>query len=667
MKIILSVILLLGVYTPARAAQDSVSVYGVTEYNASDRALLAVVGNIEVSTSSKTKTDPAIILNGKQRRLTVSDAGRVNVSTITPDGFYGKHYGDGSGLFGVMAVSAPGDNLGSHVATTTLNMNGNFINNAHAFCYDDTLYNYGPGGGGSGIYGLGCDGSDTGGIANNSLGIQIWRSSIAVIGPLYGDGSNLDGLLKLENGGLALGDYNGVNTAPDGGVIAPGNVGIGNPYPAGPLQVGSNIFTVLANGNIGIGVYPEAITRRLVVGSPLDLTITTGPATSGEGGYISSFTAAGHLYFVHEFKDLGLDEFIPPPGVTSVRYLVGAGAGGGAGNGSTLYMGVGGGAAGGILQGTLSVTPGVPVPVIVGAGGHATMNGYDSSLDVITSSGGGHGGEWAYATGYGGVAGGPIGGDGGSGGGAGSQDMPMFGYGIPGQGNNGGGGSTYAGGGGGGAGDTGWDTEVFKGGPGGDGIISDITGTPKYYGGGGGGGTKESDPDWIASGGEGGGGQGASYYVGASSGAENSCSGGGGANYYFPSGGRGGSGIVIVAYEAVDAFRYVQSAVDETLLNTSLVVKASASVEGKFTVGSSTLTVDNGDVLIGTTTASGMLTVEGQFHPQQVKAEDIAALVPRAAGNLICCMNCLVPFSYCVSKSKDAGDWVLMNSVNYCQ
>ncbi len=175
MKIILSLILLADLLAPAHAAQDMVSLYGVTQSTAADRALLAIVGSVEISTSSKTKADPSIILNGMQRRLTVSDADRVHVSTITPTGFYGTHYGDGSSLTGIPSIgqltstaaaltaltirvgaaeaksstavyttnsysnpswltsvssaiyattagSTPGDNMGNHIATTTLQM-----------------------------------------------------------------------------------------------------------------------------------------------------------------------------------------------------------------------------------------------------------------------------------------------------------------------------------------------------------------------------------------------------------------------------------------------------------------------------------------------------------------------------------------------------------------
>jgi hypothetical protein len=121
-KILLAVILSMGGY--AHAAQDSVSLYGYAEDNIQDRALLSIVGSIEVSTSSRTKADPSVILNGRQRRITVSDSGRVHVSTLTPTGFYGNFYGNGSGITGVVystsALVTSTGTIAANLATETV-------------------------------------------------------------------------------------------------------------------------------------------------------------------------------------------------------------------------------------------------------------------------------------------------------------------------------------------------------------------------------------------------------------------------------------------------------------------------------------------------------------------------------------------------------------------
>jgi hypothetical protein len=122
------------------AAQDYVSLFGFQENHLIDRGLLSVVGSVEVSTSSKTKADPAIILNGRSRRLTISDAGRQNVSTITPAGFSGVFLGDGSGLTGVIkattsyladgeSLALTGDTFSADASSVTLR--GNAFNEAN--------------------------------------------------------------------------------------------------------------------------------------------------------------------------------------------------------------------------------------------------------------------------------------------------------------------------------------------------------------------------------------------------------------------------------------------------------------------------------------------------------------------------------------------------------
>lgn len=104
-KIILLILLAMG--GVAHAAQDSVSLYGVTEDFLIDRALLSIVGSVETSVSPSTKGDPSIIMNGRLRRLTVSDAGRAHVATMTPTGFYGPFFGLGSGIYGLTAAQIP--------------------------------------------------------------------------------------------------------------------------------------------------------------------------------------------------------------------------------------------------------------------------------------------------------------------------------------------------------------------------------------------------------------------------------------------------------------------------------------------------------------------------------------------------------------------------------
>lgn len=170
-----------------------------------------------------------------------------------------------------------------------------------------------------------------------------------------------------------------------------------------------------------------------------------------------------------------------------VDYLVVGGGGGGAG------IPQGGGDAGRVLLGTLTLSSGV-YPVTVGVGGAPGAPGTASVFGTLTAPGGAAGDPSAAS-----------GGDGAAG---------------PG-------------------GDPGGDPIGAGGGTGGPGVASSITGTVRYYGGGGGG------NGLVASGrgGLGGGGDGGAGGNPGTAGAVNSGGGGGGGGGYA-----GGSGLVIVRY-----------------------------------------------------------------------------------------------------------------------
>jgi hypothetical protein len=229
----------------------------------------------------------------------------------------------------------------------------------------------------------------------------------------------------------------------------------------------------------------------------------------------------------------------PPAGIAisnctyNVEYLIVAGGG----SGGLAVAGcnfAGGGGAGGMRNGTITVVNGTPYTVVVGDGGNGLYdygnsngrNGDPSSVFGISASGGGGGGgtsiEGPNCAAHGGNSGG-SGGGGGNGGAGGS--------GTAGQGTNGG----NTNGGGGGAGVAGQNS-----GNGGDGAISSITGTPTYYAGGGGTG--------AGAGGAGGGGAGSSG--GSPTAGTDGYGGGGGAAGLGSDtvGASGGSGIVIIRY-----------------------------------------------------------------------------------------------------------------------
>jgi len=200
-----------------------------------------------------------------------------------------------------------------------------------------------------------------------------------------------------------------------------------------------------------------------------------------------------------------------PVGISSVRVLV---VGGGAGRGS------GGGGAGGLVEhNSYPVSPGGSVSYSIGGGGAnnsiggqgvpgqftAGGPGGSTTFGSITANGGGGGGAAGGGPGFSGGSGGGGGGTGGgptgsAGGGNQGPSGGGTGYGNP--GGPGAGPGQYnasAGGGGGGAGQAGKAASYNSPGDqrawGGDGISSDITGSPVgYAGGGAGGGTLTTMP-----------------------------------------------------------------------------------------------------------------------------------------------------------------------------
>ena len=253
----------------------------------------------------------------------------------------------------------------------------------------------------------------------------------------------------------------------------------------------------------------------------------TGGIITQNGGYI-----------IHTFLSSGT--FTPTSNI-SVEYLVVAG--GGAGGGITNDAG-GGGGAGGYrtnVGGTLmSLTSGTGYTVTVGAGGAGAANnrggkGGNSVFSTITSTGGGGGGGGASGPSINGENGG-SGGGGGGGGGAGNAGTGNEGGYSPVEGFNGA--PPYGGGGGANAAATNAN--------GASGKANSISGTSVYYAGGGSAGTSNAAAD-------GGGGRGESPTGtnNLTAGTPNTGGGGGGA---WTSGSRaganGGSGIVVIRYQA---------------------------------------------------------------------------------------------------------------------
>jgi|TARA_R110000824_G_scaffold49009_1_gene137876 hypothetical protein len=248
--------------------------------------------------------------------------------------------------------------------------------------------------------------------------------------------------------------------------------------------------------------------------------------------------------------------------VEGVEYLIvaggagttGAQAGGGGAGGYRLATTIPGESSGSnsSVEATAEFTVGAPLTIAVGAGGSGAIggqpnttqsNGGDSTLDTITSVGGGAGSGTVPPNDSEGLPGG-------SGGGS-SVGRTAVGLGISGQGMNGGQGQNptappFAGGGGGGASQVG--SNGPPAGPGGNGLASAISGSSITRAGGGGGAARNIP----SSGGSGGGGNGNSLQDSQGgpgnglAGSANTGGGGGAGGTPAGAGGAGGSGIIIL-------------------------------------------------------------------------------------------------------------------------
>ena len=309
---------------------------------------------------------------------------------------------------------------------------------------------------------------------------------------------------------------------------------------AATVAVPAAVYNNVTAGNVvSIKVTNSDGATSNVVTKSATATPSGGTITISGSNRIHTFTSSGT--FTNTVSNLSCD------------YL--NTAGGGAGGSDAA----GGGGAGGYRTGTFTLSTG-NFTATVGAGGatggggsgptypaNDANPGGNSTINGITSTGGGKGGMGQAQQR---VPGG-NGGNGGSGGGGGGS-FPSTGQGgsggsgTSGQGNSGAGGQTNleAGGGGGGKGSSG------SGVNGGSGSSSSISGSSVTYAGGGGAGTWSGGAYNAGAGGSGGGGNGGGYpgtgdAVG-SNGTANTGGGGGGGSQ--ANGGAGGSGIIIISY-----------------------------------------------------------------------------------------------------------------------
>ena len=310
---------------------------------------------------------------------------------------------------------------------------------------------------------------------------------------------------------------------------------------------------------LSINTSTGAITgTTTAVGSDTTTTFTV-QATGDEETGTRQFKITVKAPAVTSYTSTGAFTFSVPSGVTAVKALLVAGGGAGGSR-----SGGGGGAGGMIDHPSFSVTPGGTVSGNVGTGGAGNGdtspgdNGVNSTFGTLTAIGGG-GGDADASSRAGGSGGGGHYGNNGATGQQPSQpgDSGTYGYGNP--GGSGSGGPHHASGGGGGAGNAAASnaSPADVGVPGGQGRVSNTSGSPVTYAGGGGGGSFRPQSNTSGNGGPGGGGSGGSY-PGTNSGpgrsGTNNRGGGGGGSRHDTSqsqggpGGSGGSGIVVISY-----------------------------------------------------------------------------------------------------------------------
>ena len=242
-------------------------------------------------------------------------------------------------------------------------------------------------------------------------------------------GGTNDYLRLVKNGTSASGSQAGINlanlsqivTGADGGGLMIGNV---TNNPVYLLTDNTERIRITGNGNVGIGnTSPDA--SALLDMQSTDKGILIPRMTSVQKNSIAN-PVAGLLVFQTDanpgfyynanngspaqwkklddnsnpgrsaYASAGSYSFIVPAGITSIHFeMVGGGGGyGGSYTSGSTYYGGGGGGGGGFASGTITVTPGETLDIIVGNGGSAgtssptsPTNGTSGAASIISSGG----------------------------------------------------------------------------------------------------------------------------------------------------------------------------------------------------------------------------------------------------------------------------------------
>ncbi|MFZ2026353.1 MAG: LamG domain-containing protein [Microgenomates group bacterium] len=265
-------------------------------------------------------------------------------------------------------------------------------------------------GGGGGAGGPGADGNNQAnggpGLYNDILGVGYYwgggggGAGYSVTGGNGGVGGGGGGGTGVTNGGSGLNPGSGgsggvvatqTNMAGGNGGANTGGGGGGSSHynfsnPGGNGGSGIVIVRVSKNTSDTTTKIEGSASQKLTTGKAPTDTNTVGiwhlDETGGTGAYIKNDAP----YNIATYNPTGADQtYTVPAGVTSVNVKMWGGGGGGGAPGGWTYGYAGGG--GGYTSGTIAVTPGQVLTVMVGAGGVSGVLGNESATESYGGGG----------------------------------------------------------------------------------------------------------------------------------------------------------------------------------------------------------------------------------------------------------------------------------------
>ena len=295
----------------------------------SDGNIFGNYGNVGVGTSTPGYSLVISSAAGETGTIMVVSTGTSNIFWVAGDGAHAtKFYGDGAGLTG---IAATGDNLGNHVATTTLNMAGYSIDSAGniASTGDITAVRYQISGStvlavlpGTGSLGVGLDaGPGNAGDYNTFVGNSAGASNTSGMrNSFLGSGAGMYNTSGTYNTfvGMNAGAYNTTgqyNTSV--GLAAGANGGYTNVFIG--AYAGSDSR---GDDNVTVGFYSGRYLNNYAWGNTFLGTYAGQSQTGGGGntflGYQAGSSSLGSSNIV-----IGASQDVPVPGASDTLNIGG--------------------------------------------------------------------------------------------------------------------------------------------------------------------------------------------------------------------------------------------------------------------------------------------------------------------------------------------------------